>query len=166
MKKLITILSLIAAFPAAALAAGDKIGADGSCGVGSMIFKGQSGIPPQVLAITTNGSFGNQTFGITTGTLGCSVDGVVHSNMKTAMFIDSNKDQLARDMSVGSGETLASLSHLLGVEATDQAAFNRLAKDNVARIFTTESIATEQVIGALREVLASDATLSRYQAAL
>lgn len=138
----------------------------GGCGVGSLIFKGQSGIAPQVLAVTTNGSFGNQTFGITTGTLGCTTDGVVSSNMKTAMFIESNKDQLARDMSVGSGETLAALSHLLGVEAQDQVAFNRLAKDNVARIFTTESVATEQVVVALREVLASDATLSRYQAAL
>ena len=162
MKKLITILSLIAAFPTLAMAA-DNVG---GCGVGSMIFKGQKGIAPQVLAITTNGSFGNQTFGITTGTLGCTQDGMVTSNMKTAMFIDSNKDQLARDMSVGNGETLASLSHLLGIEAKDQAAFNRLTKDNVARIFTNESVATEQVVASLREVLASDATLAHYQAAL
>src|SRR4030067_223474 len=163
MKKLLTVLSLVVALPTAALAAE---GADGSCGVGSMIFKGQSGVAPQVLAITTNGTFGNQTFGVTTGTLGCSPNATVKSNMKSAMFIDSNKDQLARDMSVGSGETLASLSHLLGVEAKDQAAFNPLAKNNVARIFTTDSVATEQVISALREVLASDATLSHYQAAL
>lgn len=163
MKKFIATFSLIAAFPVAALAANDNVG---GCGVGSLIFKGQSGVAPQILAVTTNGSFGNQTFGITTGTLGCSQDGVVHSNMKTAMFIDGNKDQLARDMSAGSGETLAALSHLLGVETQDQAAFNRLTKDNVTRIFTTESMATEQVVTALREVLASDATLSRYQAAL
>ena len=162
MKRLITILSLLAAIPTLAMAA-DNVG---GCGVGSMVFKGQKGIAPQVLAITTNGILGNQTFGITTGTLGCTQDGMVTSNMKTAMFIDSNKDQLARDMSVGSGETLASLSHLLGIEAKDQAAFNRLAKDNVARIFTNESVATEQVVASLREVLASDATLSRYQAAL
>ena len=163
MKKLIAALSLVVALPTAALAANDNVG---GCGVGSLIFKGQSGVAPQILAVTTNGSFGNQTFGITTGTLGCSQDGVVHSNMKTAMFIDGNKDQLARDMSVGGGETLASLSHLLGVDAKDQDAFNRLTKDNVARIFTTDSVATEQVISALREVLASDATLSHYQAAL
>ena len=162
MKRLITILSLLAAIPTLAMAA-DNVG---GCGVGSMVFKGQKGIAPQVLAITTNGILGNQTFGITTGTLGCTQDGMVTSNMKTAMFIDSNKDQLARDMSVGSGETLASLSHLLGVEAKDQAAFNRVTKDNVARIFTNESVATEQVVASLREVLASDATLSRYQAAL
>jgi hypothetical protein len=36
----------------------------------------------------------------------------------------------------------------------------------MARIFTTDSVATEQVVAALREVLASDAQLSRYQTAL
>jgi hypothetical protein len=163
MKKLIAVLSLAVAFPSMAMAAQDNVG---GCGVGSMVFKGQSGVGPQVLAVTTNGISGNQTFGISSGTLGCTQDGAVHSNMKASLFIDSNKEQLARDMSVGSGETLASLSHLLGVEAKDQAAFNRLAKDNMARIFTSESVATEQVIVALREVLASDATLSRYQTAL
>lgn len=162
MKKLITVLTLVAAFPAAALAA-DNVG---GCGVGSMVFKGQSGVPPQVLAVTTNGSTGNQTFGITSGTLGCTQDGVVTSNMKASLFIENNKEQLARDMSVGSGETLASLAHLLGVEAQDQAAFNHLAKDNMASIFTTDSVATEQVIVALRKALASDAALSRYQTAL
>lgn len=163
MKKLITVLSLVVALPTAALAAG--VGADGSCGVGSLVFKGQSGVGPQILAMTTNGMTG-QIFAVTSGTSGCSPSAGVNSNWKTAMFIEGNKEQLARDMSVGSGETLASLSHLLGIEAKDQIAFNRLTKDNVARIFTTDSVATEQVIVALRDVLASDATLSRYQAAL
>ncbi len=163
MKKLVTVLTLMAAFPAIALAANDNVG---GCGVGSMVFKGQSGLAPQVLAITTNGTLGNQTFGITSGTLGCTQDGMVKSNMKSAMFIDNNKDQLARDMSVGSGETLAALSHLMGMTAQDQLTFNRLAKDNMARIFTGDNVATEQVIVALREVLAADATLARYQTAL
>ncbi len=165
MKKLITIVSLVsavAAFPTLALAA-DNVG---GCGVGSMIFKGQKGIAPQVLAVTTNGTLGNQTFGITTGTLGCTQDGMVTSNMKTAMFIESNKEQLARDMSVGSGETLASLSHLMGIEAKDQTAFNQLTKDNVTRIFANDSVATDQVVSSLREVLASNTTLSHYQTAL
>jgi len=163
MKKIITVLSLVVALPTAAFAEQDNVG---GCGLGSMVFKGQSGLIPQVLAVTTNGTSGNQTFGITTGTLGCSQDGMVRSNMKTALFIETNKQQLARDMSVGSGETLASLSHLIGIEAKDQAAFNRAAKANMARIFTTDSVATDQVVVALREVLASDAQLSRYQTAL
>jgi hypothetical protein len=69
-------------------------------------------------------------------------------------------------MSIGSGEALDSLAHLLGVETQDRAAFNRLAKDNLARIFPSEGAATEQVVVALREVLASDARLARYLVAL
>jgi Protein of unknown function (DUF3015) len=162
MKKIITALTLALALPTAAFAAAgqDNVG----CGLGSMLFKGQSGLAPQVLAATTNGSYGNQTFGISSGTLGCSTDGSVHYN--AALFIENNKQQLARDMSVGSGETLASLSHLIGVDAKDQATFNQAAKDNMARIFTTDSVATEQVITSLREVLAANVQLSRYQTAL
>jgi hypothetical protein len=160
MKRLMAILSLVAAFPVTALA-----GADGSCGVGSMLFRDQQGVAPQVLAMTTNGWTG-QVFAVTSGTSGCTPNAAVSSNWKMAMFIDGNKDQLARDMSVGSGETLASFSHLLGIEAKDQAAFNHLTKDNVARIFSTDNVTTDQVVSSLREVLASDATLSHYQAAL
>lgn len=161
MKKLYTVVAVAALFPAAAMA--NNVG---NCGWGSKVFEGQSGIAPQVLAVTTNGTFGNQTFGITSGTSGCTQDGAVMSNWKTALFIDGNKENLARDMSVGSGEALDSLAHLLGVQGQDRAAFNRVAKDNMARIFPSHDVSTQQIATALREVLASDAQLARYTAAL
>ncbi len=164
MKKLIMVVAVAAALPTAALAAGENN--VGSCGWGTKLFDGQSGLAPQVLAVTTNGTSGNQTFGITTGTSGCTQDGTVRSNWKTAMFIDGNKDKLARDMSVGSGEALDSLALLLGVQAQDRAAFNQLAKDNMARIFPSDNVSTQQVMVSLREVLASDARLGRYIVAL
>ena len=40
------------------------------CGLGSMAWRGQKGVVPQVLAATTNGFFGTQTFGISSGTSG------------------------------------------------------------------------------------------------
>jgi hypothetical protein len=164
MKKSIASCLLVVALPTAAFAAGENN--IGSCGWGSKLFEGQSGTMPQVFAVTTNGTSGNQTFAITSGTSGCTSDGAVSSNWKTALFIENNKERLARDMSTGSGETLASLAHLLGVQAQDQAAFNRLAKENVVRIFPSEQVSTEQVIAALRTALTSDAALSRYQTAL
>ena len=163
MKKPVAVTALAALFPAIAIAQQNNIG---SCGWGSKVFDGQSGLAPQVLGATTNGTFGNQTFGITSGTSGCTQDGAVRSTWKTAMFIDGNKETLARDMSVGSGEALDSLAHLLGVEAADRAAFNRIARDNMQRIFPSDSAGTEQVVAALREVLMSDAKLARYTVAL
>src|SRR3954454_19873290 len=150
MKKLVAVAAVAALFPAVALAQQNNIG---SCGWGSKVFDGQSGIAPQVLGATTNGTFGNQTFAITSGTSGCTQDGAIKSNWKTALFIDGNKQQLARDMPVGSGETVDSLASLLGVQAQDRNAFNRIAKDNMARIFPSDNATTDQVMAALRQVL-------------
>jgi hypothetical protein len=161
MKKIVTWL-IVAALPTAAMAA-DNVG---GCGLGSHLFDGQSGVGPQIFAVTTNGSSGNQTFGITSGTSGCTSDGVVKSNWKTALFIENNKEKLARDMSAGGGEALASLEHLLGVQAQDQAAFNRFARDNATRIFPSGDVSTDQIMVALREALSSDAALSHYRTAL
>ena len=160
MKKLLAVVSVAAVFPMTAMA--DNIG---SCGWGTKLFDGQSGVAPQVLAVTTNGTFGNQTFGITSGTSGCTQDGAVKSSWRTALFIDGNRDALARDMSVGSGETLDSLAHLLGVQEQDRVAFNSAAKENMARIFV-ENASTSDIMAGLRQVLGSDAQLSRYTTAL
>ena len=69
-------------------------------------------------------------------------------------------------MSIGNGESLDSLAHLIGVESQDRAAFNRVAKENMARIFPSQDVSTPQIAAALREVLANDAQLSRYSTAL
>src|SRR3954462_12841948 len=162
MKKILAVVAVAAVFPVSAMAAGENN--IGSCGWGSKLFDGQAGVAPQVLAVTTNGTFGNQTFGITFGTSGCTQDGAVKSSWKTALFIDGNKEMLARDMSVGSGETLDSLAHLMGVESQDRDAFNRTAKANLSKIFAAES--TADIVANFRQVLAADAQLARYTVAL
>jgi hypothetical protein len=144
-----------------AMAAGDNVGA---CGPGSRLFEGQSGIAPQVLAITTNEFAGINTFAMSSGTSGCSQDGKVSSNWKTAAFIDSNKDRLARDLSRGNGESLDSLAQLLGVKDQDKAAFVRTTRDNMARIFPSAQASTDDIRAGLREVLAADSALAGYAA--
>jgi hypothetical protein len=158
----ILIAVVISAVPAFAFAQQNNIG---TCGWGAKLFDGQSGIAPQVLAVTTNGTSGNQTFAITTGSSGCTQDGVVRSTWKTAMFIDGNKDRLARDMSIGNGETLDSLAHLIGISEQDRAAFSRALQTNVSVIFPSGSTTDDSVI-ALRQVLRSDAELSQYAASI
>ena len=66
------------------------------CGLGAIVFDGQAGLVPNVLAATTNGIFGNATFGMTFGTLGCDVSVEVKSN--AALFIDGNLESIASDM--------------------------------------------------------------------
>ncbi len=53
---------------------------DIGCGLGTMVFDGQQGKVYKVLGATTNGTSGNQTFGITFGTLGCDAPApLIHS---------------------------------------------------------------------------------------
>ena len=158
----ILIAVVISAVPAFAFAQQNNIG---TCGWGAKLFDGQSGIAPQVLAVTTNGTSGNQTFAITTGTSGCTQDGVVRSTWKTAMFIDGNKDRLARDMSTGNGETLDSLAHLIGISEQDRVAFDRAMQANVSVIFASGSTTDDSMI-ALKQVLRSDSALSQYAASI
>lgn len=156
LNKKLMVVALVGMFPVGAMA-----GADGSCGVGSKVFDGQKGIAPQVLAMTTNGTF-FQTVGVTLGTSGCAQDGVVKSNWKTAMFIDGNKEKVARDMSTGSGESLESLAKLIGVQDQHKATFFQATKENFAKIFSSDNVTTDQVLASLKQVLASDSELAQY----
>ncbi|MDX1636034.1 MAG: DUF3015 domain-containing protein [Marinobacter sp.] len=131
------------------------------CGVGAMIWKGQSGIAPHVLAATTNGTFGNQTFGMTTGTLGCQTNEAVRS---MAMYMDSNIDKIARDMSRGSGENLDTLAVLLGVDAADRGEFRQLLQDNFATIFPSSDTTSDEATNAIVALLEKHEGLSKYVA--
>lgn len=157
MKKIV-VAALVTLAAASSMAAQNNVG---SCGWGSKVFEGQSGIAPQVLAATTNGTSGNQTFGITFGTSGCTQDGVVSSHWKTAMYIDGNRVALARDAAAGQGESLDVLAALMGVKDADRALFASTIKSNFATVF-----ANEQVAANLKSVLAANEQLAGYAAVI
>jgi len=132
------------------------------CGLGAMVWKGQSGIAPHVLAATTNGTFGNQTFGMTTGTLGCQTNESVQS---MAMYMDSNIDKVARDMSRGSGENLDTMAVLLGVDEADRDTFRKVLQENFATIFPSSDTTSGQAVDAIVALLEKNESLSKYVAA-
>ena len=134
------------------------------CGLGTMIWDGDQGIAPQVMAVTTNGTSGNQTFGISTGTLGCERDGVVRSDAQLSMYTGSNLDMIARDMSRGSGESLHVLADLMGVEESDRAHFYTTLQRNYGDIFASPDVTAGEVISAIDATLRTDERLARYSA--
>jgi hypothetical protein len=117
---------------------------------------------PQVLAVTTNGSLGNQTFGITSGTLGCTKNGLVKSPSEVRMLVVSSLDNLARDVARGEGETLKSLATAMKVEDSDQGAMFTALQGNFTRIFSSENVTADEVIVSINAVMEEDAVLARY----
>src|SRR6476620_4123342 len=71
------------------------------CGLGSLIFGPVNTPGAQILAATTNATFGSQTFGITSGTSNCVSGGVVALDREQTAFAEVNFNDLKRDMASG-----------------------------------------------------------------
>lgn len=164
MHKLVYAAAVAAVFTTAAATANaaERDPNNVGCGLGTIVWEGQSGQGGQILAATTNGTFGTQTFGITSGTSGCARGGRVYRPDELAQFIGPNMDRLVQDMSVGQGETLASVANLIGIEKGDQGAFFSATQRNFSRIVPSDSVTAADVAASLNAVLAEDPTLKRY----
>ncbi len=114
------------------------IDSTGGCGLGSMAWKGHSGIVPQVLAMTTNSIFLN-TIGVTLGTSGCDPNGRVTGGTGKLVLavIENNMEQFAMDASRGNGETLETIAGILDVDSNE---LGLKAQQHFAYLFENENV--------------------------
>jgi hypothetical protein len=145
MKKIISLIAAIGL--TTSMYANDNTG----CGLGSLVIKDQSTVMLQVLAATTNGTSGSQTFGITSGTSNCNKPSNFVSNDKLNQFVGENMDELALDISAGKGETLATVAKLMNVENTP--AFSSKLQANFSNIYTSENVTSATVIDSIAKYM-------------
>ncbi len=147
MKKII--LASVAVLGIVAFVASAQAHDSTGCGLGSMAWRGQSGMGPQILAVTTNGIFGTQTFGISTGTSGCDPNGRITGGTQKMFltFLENNMEQFAFDASRGEGETLYTIAGILNVPVSQVAA---VSKEHFNEIFTSEDV---EVVAVAEEML-------------
>lgn len=148
-------ICLISALCASVMLSSNAMAVDSTgCGLGSMAWRGQSGMPAQLLAVTTNGLFFNQTFGITFGTSGCDPNGRITggTGRMVLAFVENNMEQLAMDASRGQGETLETLA---GIMEIDKKELSEKVQSNFAVIFPDENVDAVQVTMNLFEVTKS-----------
>ncbi len=141
MKKLLGALVVCSSLSLATTAG--AVDSTGGCGLGSMAWRGQSGIIPQSLAITTNNWFSN-TIGVTLGTSGCDPNGRITggTGRMTMAFLQDNMEQFAMDAAAGKGETIDTLAGILDVDS------ERLGKNiqqNFAYIFPNDNVEVAEV---------------------
>jgi hypothetical protein len=133
------------------------------CGLGKlawMDYGSQKQIAPQVMMATTNAIFGSQTFGISSGTSGCTNDGVIiknkHLNIASRAF-----ESLAEDMAQGRGEHLASLAMLLGVPEEAQPEFFALVQENYTLLVGSDHTTAVTMLQALQASMAQRPALAK-----
>lgn len=121
------------------------------CGLGSLVFKGQKGPVPQLLAVTTNGTY-TQTFGITSNTSGCDSYGrITGGTGRMFAFLENNLDQFAADAAVGKGETIEAIAAITGRDAET---VGRVAHNNFAELFGDKDVSAVTVTLKMADLLA------------
>ncbi|TGL44842.1 DUF3015 domain-containing protein [Leptospira perdikensis] len=160
-KRITSILFLSAAVVAVTMTStsveAKKYGMAG-CGLGSLIISNND--ITQIFAATSNGIYGNQTFGITSGTSNCTADGVVKQDKVQELFITMNYDSLGQEMASGKGEKLESLGNLLGCSSDSLSRFGQVTKENYAKLITEDSTPAS-VLSAVKSEVKSDKILAK-----
>ena len=125
------------------------------CGLGSVIFEGQNGLVFQVLAATTNGTFGNQTFGITSGTSNCEQYKTFAVNEKLNTFVADNMDNLAGDIARGNGEYVNTLAVLMEVPEAQRISFRSHLQSHFSQIYPSDKVTHSEVVQNILHVAAA-----------
>lgn len=139
MKKILISAVAVLALSTSVMAANNQTG----CGLGGAVIKNPNSAVLYSLQATTNGTSGNQTFGITSGTSGCKKAKFV-MNERASEFVASNMDVLAKEIAVGHGESINTLAELLSVE--DKATFASALQSNYNSIYTSQNVQMSDVL--------------------
>jgi hypothetical protein len=134
------------------------------CGLGKLAWSDyahQKNIAPQVMMATTNGTFGSGTFGISSGTSGCTNDGKVMAEQKTTLFAELNFENLSQEMAQGQGEHLASLATLMGVPAEHQAEFFAMTQERYTSLVKTGEASPVAMVKAINSAIATHPVLAQ-----
>jgi hypothetical protein len=139
-------------------------GAAGSseCGWGQILFEGQSGKVSHILALTTNASTGNNTFGVTTGTNGCSGSGTISYGGKSMVDVSVLMDEFSEDVARGDGEVITAVAVSLGIKPEDRAEFKEALHENYDKLFPSQDVTTDEMLSAMWTVMEQDETLKPY----
>jgi len=151
MKKVVFVLTLIICFIATAVYAGTRDNT--GCGLGSLIFKDNDGLLSQTCAATTNGILGNQTFGITSGTLDCKQHTTLVQNEVIQKFVADNMDSLAQNIAMGYGESLTTLAELMEIPEQERSVFCYTLQFNFDKIFPSGDVTPIEVLHNIANVI-------------
>ena len=164
LRKLFVVLGAVVVVFQAGLAMAANPDTGPGCGLGKLAwadFKNQKNIAPQVMMATTNGTFGSNTFGISSGTSGCTNDGQVWADQKTTMFALMNFENLTQEMAQGKGEHLASLASLMGIPDEQHAAFFALTQERYTALVQAGETSSVALVKALNDAVAKNPVLAQ-----
>lgn len=132
----------------------------GGCGLGYLLLSHDKNDKiTQVLGATTNGTFGSQTFGISSGTSGCTEDGAVKLVKQTEVYTNVNFASLKKEMATGNGEFVNTFAAMLGASEANQPLLVKWFQDNYSVLFPTANTTSGEMLQALQLELSKNPAL-------
>ncbi len=159
-KKVLGLCIVVGLLAAPALASDKGAG----CGLGKVIFQGNSGFISHTVASTTNGLgvgvVNTQNLGLTLGTLGCNADSVIKTDFEQATFVTANLENISQDMAAGEGQYLDSLAGLMGCPSSEYAVFGEFTQNNYTQLVSSPDVSANELLSGLKTEMAGDARLA------
>jgi hypothetical protein len=123
-------------------------------GLGTIIWGNfGDGLISQVCAATTNGTFWNQTFAVTSGTLGAKkADKIARQELRE--YIRGNMDVVARDVAAGRGESLDAVMDIMAVDAARREEMAGRLQASFGEIYASDTVTHDVVAERMASVLA------------
>ena len=153
MKKIV--ITMVAAVALAV--SGTAWAANTGCGLGDLAFGEKDFFTNtslgQSFLATTNGTFGSQTFGITSGTSNCDTPSSFVKNEQLNEFVVANMDNLAKDIAMGQGESLDTLAELMEVPSDSRPQLFAKLQTNFSDIYTSDAIDAAGVVDNIQSVI-------------
>lgn len=152
MKKWIAALGTLLVLSGTSYAA--NVAQDCGCGLGKELIGQKEGLGWNLLGTSLNGTSGNQTFGMSSGTLGCGKPTKFVSNEIMENFVADNMDSLAVDIASGKGENLDALMEIAQVPGTEKAKACEALQANFNAIYPAGNVEHIAVAQSIRGILA------------
>lgn len=131
-------------------ATGDEGYGTAGCGLGSMVFAKQKGIV-QIFAGTTNNIIVPQSFAISTGTSNCDAGSQSRRTASVETFVAANRTAFERDVTRGSGDTIAAVGELVGCPNT--AGLGQELQGQFGYLFPAQSSSDRDVSARVLEIV-------------
>lgn len=148
MKKFLSVIVVLLFFAPVAYAGSGLAKKNVGCGLGTVLFKDSAddSILLQAFQATTNGTSGNQTFGVTSGTSECEKPPKFAEIERLNEFVHANLDNLAKDIASGGGESLTTLAELMEIPQVERESFYENLQAHFTDIFPSPDVEYAHVV--------------------
>jgi hypothetical protein len=126
---------------------------DCGCGLGGYTIGDKTGMVWKLVGTFLNGISGNQTFAMSSGTLGCGQPQSLAMNEQINVFVADNMDALAVDIAQGQGESLNALAEIARIPDKKRPGLNARLQENFEAIYTSSDVTHESVVSEITRII-------------